>query len=199
VSGGQGGRVDSHGNDDHTEPAKPAPDDAMIGKGLQQTASNSGGGVSTQMQGSIVPHASPRQHVTVWLVGVVLASLVPLLSEFFQGLDRSSPPSLYELLNRGDLLLISLVLTISGFTELVLVFNRIEQAQVMPVALILLGGVLLVAAEALWYGDLSSQFLNNNENLASAPAQAVTYGSLGLFVLSAFCSSACVKIAAGAR
>jgi hypothetical protein len=115
---------------------------------------------------------------------------------FFYGLDRGSPPSLYELLSRGDLLLIALVLTIGGFTELALVFNKIEQAQVLPVALVLLGGVLLVAAEALWYGDLSAQLLNKQ---TSAPVHIVTYGSLVFFGLSVFCSTVCVRIAAGAR
>jgi hypothetical protein len=121
---------------------------------------------------------------------------VPFLFLEFHGLDQGSPPSIYELLGRGDLLLISLVLTIAGITELVLVINRVSQPQVMPVALVLLGGVLVVVAEALWYADLSAQILDGQK--ATGP-HVVTYGSLLLFGLSAFCSSVCVRLAAGVR
>src|SRR5262249_32971967 len=79
----------------------------------------------------IVGNPTPWQHVAVWLVGAVLASLVPFLFLYFHGVDRNKPPNMFELLGRGDLLLISLVLTIGGITELVLVLNKIHQKQIM--------------------------------------------------------------------
>jgi hypothetical protein len=144
----------------------------------------------------IVERPTPRQHLVVWLVGVVLASLVPFLFLYFHGIDRGGPPSIFELLSRGDLLLISLVVTIAGITELVLVLNRIRQDQIMPVALVLLGGVLVVVAEAFWYADLSAQLLDGQKATSS---HAVAFGSLLLFSLSAFCSSVSVTLSAGAR
>ena len=144
----------------------------------------------------IVRAATPRQHVIVWLVGVLLASLMPFLFLFLHGLDRSGPPSIFQLLGHGDLLLISLVVTISGITDLVLVMHNLQPTQIVSTALIVLSSILMIVAEALWYADISSQLLDG-EKVSST--HMVAYGSLALFCLSAFCSAACVKIAAGAR
>ena len=65
----------------------------------------------------VVP-VRPWQHVVVWLVGVVFAALVPLLLPYFHGLDMDDTPSMTSLLGHGDLLLIALVITIAGITEL---------------------------------------------------------------------------------
>ncbi len=144
----------------------------------------------------VTQHATPRQHVIVWLVGAVLASLLPFLFLYVHGLDKNRPPGIYELLGRGDLLLISLVVTIGGITEVVLVLNKIDQRQMLPVALYLLGGVLAVVAEAAWYADITARLLDGQPATVPEP---VTAGSLILFGLSALCSSACVRVAAGAR
>ena len=139
---------------------------------------------------------SPRSHVIVWLVGVLLSSLIPLTVIFFHGLDAGKTPSIFKLLGHGDLLLISLVVTIAGITEIALAFRRIHPAQSLPVALLVLGAVLVIAAEALWYADVTARLLDKQ----SFPAtHSVTYGSIGLFLISSFCSSACVSIAAGTR
>jgi uncharacterized membrane protein YidH (DUF202 family) len=88
------------------------------------------------------------------------------------------------------------VVTIGGITELALVLHMIEPRQIMAVALLVLGGVLIVVAEALWYADISSQILDGRQ---IASNHVVTYGSLLLFLFSAFVSAASVKISAGAR
>lgn len=146
---------------------------------------------------SVVRAASPRQHMVVWLIGVLLASLIPFLFQYLHGLDRGDPPSIYLLLGHGDLLLISLVVTIAGITELVLVAHNLIQEQIMVFALVLLGSVLVIAAEALWYADIASQLLDGQ--LLKAATHTITYGSITLFAMSAFCSTVCVRLAAGAR
>jgi len=144
----------------------------------------------------VVRHATPRQHVIVWLVGVLLASLIPLLFTYFHGVDRNRPPSIFNLLGHGDLLLISLVVTIAGITELALSVNKIRQSQLMSAAMVLLGSVLAIAAEGLWYADISAQILDGQKILS---VHYITFGSLLLFMLSAFCSSVCVWLSAGTR
>jgi hypothetical protein len=141
--------------------------------------------------------ATPRQHVVVWLVGVLLASLIPFLFQYLHGVDRGNPPGIFSLLGHGDLLLISLVVTIAGITELVLVVHSLTQKQIMIIALVLLGALLVIAAEALWYADIASQLLDGQLLITSAPV--ITYGSISLFVLSAFCSTVSVWLAAGTR
>ncbi len=154
------------------------------------------GGRTRTPRGKIPQHATPAQHVIVWLIGVLLASLIPLLFLYFHGLDSSHAPTVFDLLGHGDLLLISLVVTIAAITELVLAVNNIQQAQLLPTAVILLGAVLAVAAEALWYADISAQLLDGQ---SFGSTHVVTYGSLIFFGLSAYCSSMCVKLAAGTR
>jgi len=139
---------------------------------------------------------NPRSHVIVWLVGVLLSSLIPLIFIFIHSLDAGKIPSIFELLGHGDLLLISLVVTIAGITDITLVFRRIRPAQSLPVALLVLGAVLVITAEALWYADVTARLLDKQSFPA---AHSVTYGSIGLFLISSFCSSACVSIAAGTR
>jgi hypothetical protein len=142
----------------------------------------------------VLTHATPQQHVILWLIGVLLASLIPLLFLYFHGLDRSSPPSIFSLLGNGDLLLISLVVTIAGITELVLAMRNIRQSQLMAGGIAVLGGVLAIAAEALWYADISAQMLDGQP---VAAVHAVTVGSLLFFSLSALSSAVCVWLAAG--
>ena len=142
----------------------------------------------------IVTRASPRQHVVVWIVGSVVASLVPFLFLSFHSIDGKHTPDLYSMLGRGDLLLIALVITIGGIAEILLVLNQVED--LMAGALLLLGGILLVVAEAFWYADLTSQVLAGQE---TASQTVVTWGSLILFATSAACSAACVLNAARSR
>lgn len=144
----------------------------------------------------IIKHATPLQHVVVWLVGVVVASLLPFLVLYFHGIDTSSPPGMFELLSRGDLLIISLVFTIAGLAELALVFNRIHQEQLLAAALLVIGGTLLITTEALWYSDITAQLLRGGKVTS---IHAVAFGSLALFGVSTFCSSICVRLAAGVR
>jgi energy-converting hydrogenase Eha subunit C len=141
-------------------------------------------------------HATPAQHVVVWLIGVVLASLIPFLFIYLHGVDKGGTPGLAELLSRGDLLLIALVICIAGITEQVLILNRIEQRRLMGLALLLLGCILLIVAEAFWYADITASVLDGRRVIES---DFVAVGSTMLFLASAFTSSMSVKIAAGVR
>jgi hypothetical protein len=134
---------------------------------------------------------TPARHVLVWFLGVVVASLLPFVPLVVHHIDSRSSPGMYDLLGRGDLLVVSLVFTIAGLVELGLYWKRIEQADV-PIFL-MIGGILLVLGEGFWYGDITSQILSGG----TVPTHAVTYGSLGFFAFSVVCSLLCVRLAAG--
>ncbi|SRR5258708_37861207 len=161
------------------------------------TSSPEAGSGSVQVViGERIEHASPRQHVLVWFIGVIFASLTPLLLQYFHGIDLNSTPNMQALLGRGDLLLISLVLTIAGIAELIPSIRNISAGQLTPVAAILLGGLLAIVAEAFWYADISAEFLSAHKTATLHVTTVITNGSLVLFAASALCSMACVFYAA---
>lgn len=135
-----------------------------------------------------------RQHVTLWVVGVVLASLLPLLVLYLHGLTGGRPPGFVQLLGHGDLLLIGVVVTIAGLMELVRSWDKVKDSQIFIVAIAVLGAVLIVASEALWYA-LISESASDVSPIRSATAN--TYGSLALFAFSIVCGAVCVWVAAG--
>lgn len=136
--------------------------------------------------------ARPWQHVLVWLVGVVLASLMPILWATQSSSPEAVTPSVYKLLGSGDLYLISVVVIIAGLTEIALLFRRINQ--VLTVALLVLAAILVVLIDAARYAGASSVAAN-----AGAPPHSVTYWSLVAFGFSALHSSICVNLAAGIK
>jgi hypothetical protein len=146
-----------------------------------------------------IEHAPPWQHVVVWLIGVLFASLTPLLLPYFHGVDQDDTPSMHALLGRGELLLIALVITIAGITELILAMRNISAGQLMPVATAILGGLLAIVAEAFWYADIAASSFGSDKIPPAHVLTVVTFGSLGLFLASALCSAACVFYAAAAR
>ena len=164
------------------------------GSSAQAPPSAGTGGGAVQVVERIV-HATPRQHVLVWVIGVLFASLTPLLLPYFHGIDLSTTPNMQDLLGRGDLLLISLVLTIAGIAELIPSIRNISAGQLTPVAAIFLGGLLAIVAEAFWYADISAEFLSVHKNPKSHVMSVITIGSLILFGASALCSTACVYYA----
>lgn len=127
---------------------------------------------------------SPREHVTMWLLGVVVASLVPFLFLIFHRIDGDHLPSIYELLGRGDLLVISLVVTVGGIAELALASSRVRPDQVVTAAYFLIGSVLVVIGEAAWYADITATLLARE---TVHDLRSVCFGSLTLFVFSVFC------------
>ena len=139
---------------------------------------------------------SVRQHVKMWILGVVVASLVPFLFLIFHGIDGDHLPGIYELLSRGDLLVISLVVTVGGMADLALVFSRVDPSQVATAAYFLIGSVLVVIGEAAWYADITATLLAGK---TVHDLRSVCLGSLALFAFSIFCGGKCVSFSAGVR
>lgn len=139
-----------------------------------------------------VEQVEPWKHVVVWLVGVVIASLIPFLWVFGSANPRNPAPGAYQLLGTGDLYLISIVVLIAGVTEIALLLRKIRQD--MTMALLIIGGFLFILFDAARYAGASSLV----GALQPSP-HSVTYWSLVAFVLSAIHSSICVGLAAGAR
>jgi uncharacterized membrane protein len=138
--------------------------------------------------------ATPWQHVVVWIVGSVIAGLIPVGFTALHGLDNDHPPGFYDLLGTGDLLLIAIVISIAGIAELALVLRQTRPDQILWVALLILGNLLFIVSAALWFGDLASRVL---EGEAGNPVGAVAFGSIALFAVAAGMSSTCVWLAAG--
>lgn len=136
-----------------------------------------------------------RDRIVIWLVGTVIASLIPFLAVLFHGIDRRQIPSLTDVLGRGDLLVISVVVTIGGASEILPVIRRVAPEKFRLLSLAYLGCFLSIVAEAIWYADVTATILDGG----SPSANLVTGGSLLFFALSAACSSVCVAIAAGAE
>jgi energy-converting hydrogenase Eha subunit C len=136
-------------------------------------------------------HVQPWKHVTVWLVGVVIASLTPLLWTYISSSPRNTSPNIYQILGKGDLYLISVVVLIAGITEIILLTKRIRQD--LTVALLIIGGFLFVIVDAAKYAG-ASEFIGG-----SIAPHSVAYWSIAAFAVSAIHSSVCVWLAAGVR
>lgn len=137
---------------------------------------------------------SPRQHVVLWVVGVVIASLLPLLAILLHGLTNPRPPGLVELLGNGDLVLIGVVVTIAGLMELVRSWSRIREDRNFVVALVTLCTALLITCEALYYASIGGTVMDGKpvgEPVLNA------WLSLAFFIFSTVCGAVCVGIAAG--
>ena len=190
--------------------------EAVEGNGINAQVATTAGGVANAMvapgqrgrdpgvghlspQVRVIEQASPWLHVFVWLIGVLLASLAPLLLPYFHGIDQDNTPSMRSLLDHGSLLLIALVITIAGITELILAIRNIARRQLMPVATAILGGLLAIVTEAFWYADLAVQDPTGNKLAVPHVELVVMNGSLGLFAVSALSSAACVYYAAASR
>jgi hypothetical protein len=139
-----------------------------------------------------VERIEPWKHVVVWLVGVVIASLIPFLWIFGSANPKNPSPGAYQLLGKGDLYLISVVVLIAGVTEIALLLRKIQHD--MTMALLIIGGFLFIMFDAARYAGASSLV----GTLQPSPP-SVTYWSLAAFAISAIHSSICVGLAAGAR
>lgn len=139
-----------------------------------------------------VERIKPWKHVVVWLVGVVIASLIPFLWVFASANPKGPSPGTYQLLGKGDLYLISVVVLIAGVTEIALLLSKIQRD--MTMALLIIGGFLFILFDAARYAGASSLV----ETSQPFP-HSVAYWSLAAFAISATHSSICVGLAAGAR
>jgi len=147
----------------------------------------------------IIERAPSWLYVFVWLIGVLLASLTPLLLPYFHAVDQDRQLGAFGLLGHGELLLIALVLNITGISEVLLEIRNMSSKQAIAVTTAILGGLLAVIAEAFWYADLTADPLGGSKMAKAHVAVIVTHDSLGLFAASALSSAACVYFAATSR
>lgn len=174
-------------------------------------------GNANNLNGSTVPRVTPgnrtpvvtvigrdvklRRHLLSWIIGVVVASLVSIVPLIFHGIDNRTMPSIYDLLGHGDLLLASVILTIAGIAEIapILSMGEINASEGGVAVFLLVGGTLVIVGEATWYADLVSEALANKSSNYTPPMHSITYGSVSLFLVSALCSTLCLKIAVSGR
>jgi hypothetical protein len=137
-------------------------------------------------------HIEPWKHVAVWSVGVILASLIPIGWAYESGRPGAITPSIYQLLETGELYPISIVLVIAGIAEIVLLFRWIKHS--MTVALLVLSALIVVTIDCARYAGASALPVNY-----ISPPHSTTYVSIALFCFSALHSSICVWLAVGTR
>jgi uncharacterized membrane protein len=136
--------------------------------------------------------AGTGKRVAVWIVGVVLAALIPFVWVYESASPGDSNPSIYKLLGSGDLYLASVIVIFAGLTEIALLFRRISEKNDLNVALLVLGGIFAVLICAARYAGASMAADAGH----SAP-DSVAYWSLLAFTFAAVHSSFCVILAAG--
>ncbi|WP_370964690.1 hypothetical protein [Amycolatopsis sp. cg9] len=139
----------------------------------------------------------PWQLVTLWIFGVVFASLIPLLAIYFRSRFNGDHLTFDRLLGHGDLLLISAIVTIAAILEPMRALDKVkENRQAFSCAMAVIGGMLLISCEALWYACISGDTLIDKH---VDPDMFTVYGSLFVFAFSAVCGAICVSIAAGGK
>lgn len=134
---------------------------------------------------------SPRQHMSYWFVGAVVASLIPFLPDIVHWVDgRGNTPGFYDSLARGELLAIAIVVTIGGLAELAPVRRDIRYSAGWVV-----GGVLIGLSEGVWFTDVVTGLMDGHV----VPLHRLAWGSVALFVISAVISLRSVYLAASSR
>lgn len=139
---------------------------------------------------------SPKEHVGMWLLGVVAASLIPFLFIAVHGMDGDHLPGFVAILGRGDLLVVSIVVAVGSVADLALVWTMLDKKKGSAAAFTVVGSLLIVVGEAVWYSDVSTTLLSGG---TVQNEQFVCYGSLILFIVTLFCSGRCVHLSAGVR
>jgi uncharacterized membrane protein len=134
--------------------------------------------------------------VTIWFLGVVIASLIPLASTFIDGADINEAPSWEALLGHGDLLIIGIVVAVAGFVEIGLSYKAIKPDRIPFVILLITAGVVVLVAQAVWYGDISANLLSHQGNLA---VDTIAVGSVACYSASVFCGCVGVILSGGDR
>jgi hypothetical protein len=126
--------------------------------------------------------------VTIWLLGVVAASLLPVIALILHEVDNNDPIDLVTLLSRGDLLLIGTVVTIGSFADLARSttpreFNHYKGCLLVTCA-------LTAVVQALWYSDLAARA----NGASMRDAVGIALGTLLVFIFSIVTSGACIKL-----
>ncbi len=129
------------------------------------------------------------KRVVIWIIGVVLASLIPFAWASQSSKPGDRGPSMYILLGSGDLYLVSVIVLIAGLTEIVLLMRQLDE---FTVALLVLAAIFFVIIDAARYAGASAITTN-----ANSPPHSIAYLSLVAFGLAAAHSSICVSLAAG--
>ena len=129
------------------------------------------------------------QRVTIWLLGVVAASLLPVIALILHDIDNNDPLGLVTLLSRGDLLLIGAVVTIGSFADLARADTPGELNHYKGCLLVICA--LTAVVQALWYSDLAARAGNRSP---MHDAAGIAWGTFIVYLFSIVTSGACIKL-----
>jgi hypothetical protein len=148
-------------------------------------------GVGLAVQPAITWRRRPDvQRVTIWLLGVVAASLLPVIALVLHAVDNNNPLGLVTLLSRGDLLLIGTVVTIGSFADLARSDIPGELNHYKGCLLVICA--LTAVIQALWYSDLAARAATVSATMHDATGIAL--GTLVVYLFSIVTSGACIKL-----
>lgn len=129
------------------------------------------------------------QRVTIWLLGVVVASLLPVVALILHDIDNNDPLDLPTLLSRGDLLLIGAVVTIGSFADLARSETPRQLNHYKGCLLVICA--LTAVVQALWYSDLAARA---SSGTTMHDAVGIAWGTLVVYLFSVVTSGACIKL-----
>ena len=129
------------------------------------------------------------QRVTIWLLGVVAASLLPVIALILHDIDNNDPLGLVTLLSRGDLLLIGAVVTIGSFADLARSDTPGELNHYKGCLLVICA--LTAVVQALWYSDLAARAGSRS---TMHDATGIAWGTFVVYLFSVVTSGACIKL-----
>ena len=135
------------------------------------------------------------QRVTIWLLGVVAASLLPVIALILHEIDNNDPLDLVMLLSRGDLLLIGTVVTIGSFADLARTETPTQLNHYKGCLLVICA--LTAVIQALWYSDLAARTSVVSGTLHGA--MGIALGTLAVYLFSVVTSGACIKLSEAKR
>jgi hypothetical protein len=136
----------------------------------------------------------PRHRVIVWLVFTwFVGALFPIGSTVVHALDRHQPVDFYELLGKGDLMVVALLASLAAFGDLLLAMWRGGVERGFWTFFVLAIEVILIGTAGVWFGDLSAKVLDEG---AGDPSHPAAWAAIMMYGLSAILGSICVANAA---
>ncbi len=150
-------------------------------------------------QPDVRPPVRRGHFLVAWYIGSVLASLIPLGLIALHDADLLAKLSIFQILGRGDLLLIAFTLTIAGVAQLLPFVTRLKSAQLFGVILEILGGFVVAAMEIAWYSDIAARIsaqVAGGSNVKAPPIHLITFGSVFMFAVTVVITTFCVSTAA---
>jgi hypothetical protein len=151
-------------------------------------ASNPGAGKTRLTVTSKKVSKRDLQHLTIWLLCVVLVPIFGLVFVYLPGVDTRKTLSFHDLLGHGDLLIIGAVIVFAGISEIIRAGDHMDFTR----KLLLVAGGVFALFEAGWYGSIAA---SGSDKSVTVDSGIISSSSIVCFLLSVVVGGSCVLIA----